>query len=302
MESIASKLKARRESLNISLEQIAEATRISIHHLRSLESGCYDDLPSGMYRRAILRSYCNEIGLDSDEVLRYYDDEVTPHQEKPVMTPLPPQSFKIKTHAATVWGLIIIIGVGLFIGREWLISNLSPYFSSDYSGQPGNLPAESPQASAKTATVVNMDAAENPAPATQVAKIAEAAVNKKVAPTVSLNTGNKVVETSSELTPLSTLAAGDDDLQPLRLEIIGKEECWLSIDRDETGAVTKILAPGDMVFYTATRTIFLVIGNAAGVSLHINGRAAKPLGQSGQVVRLTIDKDTLQNLIDPYAS
>ncbi|MDR0311414.1 MAG: helix-turn-helix domain-containing protein, partial [Acidobacteriota bacterium] len=49
MESIASKLKTKRESLNISLEQISEDTRISVHHLRSLEKGRYDDLPGGMY-------------------------------------------------------------------------------------------------------------------------------------------------------------------------------------------------------------------------------------------------------------
>ena len=277
MESIASKLKTKRESLNISLEQISEATRISVHHLKSLENGRYGDLPGGMYNRAILRAYCDAIGLDleNDESLQRYGDEIAPQQKEPVVDSSNQQHFSlnIKTHTAVIWSMAFLLCVGLFMNRHWLVSALSPYSSSEY-----DRPTEQPSASAKT---VNADTTVNAATDAQTANVSD-----ETTPAASRSGSNETAAVS----------------QPLRLEIVGKEECWLSIDSDESGAVTKMLSPGDVEFFTAARTIFLIVGNAGGVSLRINDRAAKTLGQSGQVVRLTIDKDTLPSLIDPSAS
>lgn len=300
METIASKLKARRESLNISLEQVSNDTRVSIHHLRSLESGQYADLPGGMYNRAILRVYCDELGLDKDELLQCYDDEIAPCQEKPAVISSPQPISRIKTHTAVFWSLIFLIGLGLFLNREWLVSALSPYFSSGYGNPSSDLSPKQPTAPAKT---VNAAAVANTAVEEQ-ATIEEktATVTVDVSPAASRGSSDKAVETQPERTVQPAPAAGNANLQPLRLEIVGTEECWLSINRDELGEVTKNLSPGEVEFFTAARTITLIVGNAGGVSLRINGRAAKTLGQSGQVVHLTIDKDTLQNLIDPSAS
>jgi cytoskeletal protein RodZ len=273
MESIASKLKTKRESLNLSLEQISRETRISRHHLESLENGRYAELPGGKYNRAILRAYCDELGLDKNEILRCYDDEAAPRQEKPATAPSIPQPSRIKTHTAAVWILILILGIGLFLSRGWILSALSPYFSSDYDRQAAGSPSEQTPVSAKT---VNADITEQPI--------------------VSAQTTDTTINAGKDAQAAGTA------LQPLRLEIVGKEECWLSINRDDLGAVTKILPPGGVEFITATRTISLIIGNAGGVSLRINDRVAKTLGQTGQVVRLTIDEDTLQNLIAPSAS
>jgi len=261
MESIASKLRTRRESLNISLEQVSNDTRISIHHLKSLENGCYADLPGGMYNRAILRAYCDALDLDKDDILHCYDDEISP---QPVISPDVPPPSKIKIHTAVIWSLVFLLAVGLFLNRGWLAAALS---------------SSSP---AKTASV-----------------------SVKTTPETSMNgDGDKDIEALPEQTVQTTTKKADitDPQTLLRLEIVGTEECWISVNRDESGAVTKILSPGDVAFYTAARTISLTIGNAGGVSLRINDRAAKTLGIQGQVVHLIIDKDTLQNFIDPSSS
>jgi len=294
MESIASKLKTRRESLNISLEKISNDTRISLYQLISLENGQYSDLPGGMYTRAILRAYCEELGLDKDEILQCYDDETAPRQEKPAISPSVSPVSKIKTHTAVVWSLIFLFGVGLFLNRGWFVSALSPYFSSNNSGAPGVLQSEQPSLPAPD---VNADTTVNQAAETQTAtrpvETASAAL---------LDGGAKNVEALQKQTVQQTFRTDESSLHPLRLEIVGTEECWLSVNRDDSGAVTKTLSPGDVEFFTATRTISIIVGNAGGVSLRINDRAAKTLGHSGQVVRLTIDEDTLPNLIGPPSS
>ena len=291
MESIASKLRTRRESLNLSLEQISNDTRISLHHLKSLENGSYADLPGGMYNRAILRSYCDELGLDKNEILQCYSNEIDPRPEKPVISQSAPFTSKIKTHTAVIWSLIVLFGIGLFLNRERFISALSPYFSSDYS-RPGGLQPEQPPARAKTA---NADTTANASGSEQTIK-----APAQTAPAGSKNINDKSAVETSPRQAIQTASgiAGESASQALRLEITGMEECWLSINRDDSGAVTKILSPGDVELFTAARTISLIIGNAGGVSLKINDRAAKTLGRSGQVVHLTIDKDTLKNFID----
>ena len=290
MESIASKLKTRRESLNISVEQISQNTCISLHHLKSLENGCYSDLPGGMYNRAILRSYCDELDLDKNEILRCYDDEIGPHQEKPATIHTISSFSKIKAHTVAAWCLIFIFGIGLFFGRGWIVSALSPYFSSDYDKSSGDLLTDLSPVQSKTVnanTLVEMVNTHTEIPLSDFPGD---------------NADNDAAEALSQQTDQPMFTMDNASLKPLRLEIAGKEECWFSIDSDGFGAVTKTLAPGDVEFFTATRTILLTVGNAGGVSIRINDHTVKTLGQSGQVVHLTIDKDTLQNFIDPSAS
>ena len=64
------RLRRGREQKKRSLEEIADATKIAIHQLRSLERGDLHRLPGGMYRRAIVRQYAAAIGLDVDDTLR----------------------------------------------------------------------------------------------------------------------------------------------------------------------------------------------------------------------------------------
>jgi cytoskeletal protein RodZ len=59
-----------REQKKRSLEEIADATKISIHQLRVLERGDLHRLPAGIYRRAIVRQYAEAAGLNVEETIR----------------------------------------------------------------------------------------------------------------------------------------------------------------------------------------------------------------------------------------
>lgn len=56
----------------MSLRQIADATKLSVSTLDALERGKVGFLPGGIYRRAIVRSYAREVGLDPEEMLREF--------------------------------------------------------------------------------------------------------------------------------------------------------------------------------------------------------------------------------------
>lgn len=66
---IGRELREERERRGMALEEVAKATRFSVRHLQSLEADLFDELPGGVLRKGIVRSYCQYVGLDDEEWL-----------------------------------------------------------------------------------------------------------------------------------------------------------------------------------------------------------------------------------------
>ena len=74
MNSFGEELRKEREARNISLEEIAEATKIHIKFLKAIEENNFEILPGEFFIKNFIRAYANYLGLDEREVLnRYYD-------------------------------------------------------------------------------------------------------------------------------------------------------------------------------------------------------------------------------------
>jgi transcriptional regulator with XRE-family HTH domain len=58
-----------RERRGLSLEEMSEKTKVGVAHYAALEAGDLSRWPSGIFRRAFVRSYATSVGLDPDEVL-----------------------------------------------------------------------------------------------------------------------------------------------------------------------------------------------------------------------------------------
>lgn len=61
-----------REGRNLSLQMLADRTRISSRHVESIEADRYDSLPAAVYLRGMLMSIARELGLDPLRVSRSY--------------------------------------------------------------------------------------------------------------------------------------------------------------------------------------------------------------------------------------
>jgi hypothetical protein len=66
-------LTSARQRAGCPLEQISQQTKISMRYLEALEQGQVEILPSGLYRRAIVRSYAAAVGLDPDLAIERFD-------------------------------------------------------------------------------------------------------------------------------------------------------------------------------------------------------------------------------------
>lgn len=67
-----------RKKAGISLDDIAEGTKISLRFLRAIEEGEFEKLPGGIFSTSYLRQYAAAIGYDETELLAYYDRKMNP--------------------------------------------------------------------------------------------------------------------------------------------------------------------------------------------------------------------------------
>jgi cytoskeletal protein RodZ len=65
-------LRLARERSGRSLRQMADTTKLSVRAFDALERNRIDQLPGGIYRRAIVRAYASEVGLDVEQTLRAF--------------------------------------------------------------------------------------------------------------------------------------------------------------------------------------------------------------------------------------
>jgi cytoskeletal protein RodZ len=237
-----------------------------------------------MYNRAFLRTYCEYLGMDSKAALEHLEAEISPPVEKPAKAKvsLPQAASSSRSRPLLAWSAMLLISVvGIFFSRHWLTAVFSPYFSrpSVSLNTPPSPPPSSVQASAQTedaAPTVTLEASSD-APPAALAQLSESPVTAQAEET------------------LAPPAA------PLRIELQVLQMCWLSITKDGGQANSMLLQPGNDQSFGASERFYLILGNAGGVRMKINGMLTKPLGKAGEVVKILINEQNFRDLLQETA-
>ena len=86
--------------------------------------------------------------------------------------------------------------------------------------------------------------------------------------------------------------------QAITLDIQTSEPTWIKITADgKTLDAGEILEPGMTRKFAGQNSIGIILGNAGGVALKLNGMPMKALGKSGQVREITITPANLKDFI-----
>src|SRR5689334_14723627 len=72
-----------RQNRGISLQQIADSTKISIRSLEAIEQGDFRKLPGGIYNTSYIKQYARAIDYDEGEILKVYQLEMNRGASKP---------------------------------------------------------------------------------------------------------------------------------------------------------------------------------------------------------------------------
>ena len=126
---IGERLRLTREQSGLTLRQIADTTKLGVRVLEALEHERLSHLPTGIYRRSVVRAYATEVGLDPEETLgaflAKYPDDLAPlpkHAQHTlvvdpaVVTPSTPPMFR--TVIGAVGALIPILAGVLYFTRR----------------------------------------------------------------------------------------------------------------------------------------------------------------------------------------
>ncbi|QJC52222.1 helix-turn-helix domain-containing protein [Paenibacillus albicereus] len=95
MSELGQTLRTAREESGLSLDELQEMTKIRKHYLIAIEEGNYSALPGSFYARAFVKNYAEAVGLNAEEVLSYYKNELPSAPQtaaaEPATAPQPPR-------------------------------------------------------------------------------------------------------------------------------------------------------------------------------------------------------------------
>ena len=76
MSTVAEQLRAGREAKKLTIEQVAEMTKIRTDHVRALEEGNFNVFSAPIYIRGSVKNYANALKLDTPALLALLDAEL----------------------------------------------------------------------------------------------------------------------------------------------------------------------------------------------------------------------------------
>jgi cytoskeleton protein RodZ len=262
---IGRELRARREMLSLTHEEIERHTHVRISFLKSLEAGALDGLPSLVQARGILANYAAFIDLNPDAILlRFADGIQARHREQRPQWPqrtrspmtvhsnLPPLRAFIASDLLFGGGAAIM----LILFAAWGINRVV------------TLRADRPlQGGAPSIPEV---LAQAPVPTIPSEITLIPAVDTQVVPTL---------EASPQEGPTPI-----DPSITVQVRLSATERTYLRVMVDDQTAFEGRTEPGKDYYYQAARQIEVLVGNAAALRVIHNGTDRGTLGGYGQVV------------------
>lgn len=120
--TVGTRLRGRREEMGLSLDEIAQRTRVPLRHLHAIEDGNYGSLPSITYAMGFAKAYARTVGLDEVELGRELRQELgSTFEERPEYVPYEMADPTRVPSRGLAWaGLavaaLIVLGVALWYG------------------------------------------------------------------------------------------------------------------------------------------------------------------------------------------
>lgn len=123
--TVGEQLRAAREKMGVTLEDVAAQTRIPQRHLESIESAEWDKLPAPTYTIGFAKSYAGAVGLDRNEIGDQLREEMGGHrfassQAEVIEAADPARTMPKWLVLSTVVAVVVIIIVMTVLNRRSL--------------------------------------------------------------------------------------------------------------------------------------------------------------------------------------
>ncbi|MCU0593992.1 MAG: DUF4115 domain-containing protein [Desulfobacterota bacterium] len=283
-QSVGTLLKSERERLGLSREQITEKTRMRAQIVEALENEAWGALPPPVFVRGFLRTYAKVLGIGQEAVLDLYAKSVPSESSGQVPALEPPRRRRRWSWLV----LLLLVFLGALYG-VWISYSSSPVRPGSPEPETKDREATAPPAPAhKGASPVTPEPAAQP----QVAvRAVEDPGKKEPAP---VQSASPVTLPSPKEPEALTRDPVDEGDRELSLTGIVRERTWLRIMIDGKEEKEYLFQPGARPQWRGKEKFYILIGNAGGIDFDLNGKRVGDLGKPGQVIRLTLPKDSVQ--------
>ena len=323
MASFGESLRREREMRGVSLEEICATTKINLRFLQALEAEDFAKLPGGIFTRSFLRAYADYLGLDTERILAEYQ-LVAP----PVVEGISnfnkislPQARRGSLGRFVPWLVAFpLLAVGYMLYRyshrtpEIPVSvpvtapvssppvpatqNAAASLSAQGVGpgattsstQDATNSAAQPDKTSSARGESLMDAEQSPSGGQP--NLNAPSATGGVATGLESSPGNRGQPSSA--TPTGPTAASRGGEGDLVLEVATTERAWVAVDADGKTIFQRTLDPNEVKTFTAKDSFEVWTGNAQGTVLTLNGTKQKSLGRAGEIKRVRLTRDGLQ--------
>lgn len=257
MDSIGDTLRRERLRRGLKLEQVSAHTKIGQHYLQAMEEDRFDRLPGGLFTRSFLRQYTHALDLDDEEVIA----SLTQQFEEPSVPLSEPQTRCKPSHLprlpALAWFVIVMFSCG-GIYTLWENVRRSLFETNVFVPRP----------MARSGRAILAPRA-TPAPA----ELLQPEFHPVEEPLS--------VRSASQLGFGSRVAA-------LHVVFAATEPVWLSIKSDGIPAYSGTIERLQSRAFDASTKMVVLVGNAGGVRIAVNGKPVGLTGTHGEVQSLVV--------------
>lgn len=115
-------LRAQREELKLSQEEIAAQIHLDVKIIEAIENDSQEGLPSAIYVRGYLRSYAKTVGTDADKIIELYNADSPPPPPEILPEVKPPTQVSSNDKPVKAFTYLITLGLVLLL-LIWYQSN-----------------------------------------------------------------------------------------------------------------------------------------------------------------------------------
>jgi cytoskeletal protein RodZ len=254
-----------RELRDVTREQLALVTKVSVRQIEALESGHFDVLPALVFSRGFVSSIAVYLGLDTERTVTAFRHvwehwDARRRRDESASIPIRPVTATLRltkrrrtlASSTTVRALAAVSVLAVVTGVAVLVKSRAP--------EPRR--GAAPTAPARPET----------GPASLALPPAVAAA------TVALPSGAPLPARASS--GGQGPAAGTSTLS-----LTFRDDCWTEVLVDGEVVARALFTKGTTREFSGGRTFTLTLGNAGVVEVVVNGRSIEPIGGPGEVVK-----------------
>ena len=262
MSGFGENLRAERLVRGITLEQISRATNIGVRFLEAIEHEEFHLLPGGVFNVSFVRQYAGAVGLDREETVEAFQKVC------------PPFELKLEEH----------FGVEAATNTRQLVAARLAEEFTDFCRRNRGLLSTVGVACLLFTVGLTLYAIWPDSLGSSSAEAPELAAG---------------VENSSAETLAATAAVEETRVERVRVGIEIIDTVWIRAVADGRRVFERTLRAGDQRNIAASESVRLLVGNAGGVAIALNGIVQPPIGERGQVRRVVLTPSGMEIVAPP---